>query len=334
MIRFEVGTEDLLHSRFAISPAFELDSLLRLLQWGGRLPTKSASRLREDFETLRRETDLDAVLALQSDKIGADFVVVPSAGLAQTWDDDLAAIRATPLAQARADIAHCLAAAPQPSARARAVLDAPDVVERLAGALDVAYRVLLAPDWLQLRAICERDVAHRAGVLGRAGWAAAIADLHSSMRWRGDGIELSGFGAEDQVVPVAGSGLLLIPSAFIWPHVAVCSARDWPKSLVYPARGIAVLWETGEPPAPGALADLVGRSRAVILAALDSPAGTTHLARSLGMATGAVGDHLAVLRRAGLVGRARDGRVVLYARTAMGDALVAGAGAADSAMRA
>ena len=326
MIRFEVGTEDLLHSRFAISPAFELDSLLRLLKRGGRLPAASATRLRTAFESLRRETDLDAVLALQSDAIGADFVAAPPAGLAQTWDDDLAAIRATPIARARAEIATCLAAAPPAGPRARAVLDSPDVVARLAEALDVAYRVLLAPDWLQLRAICERDVVHRAGVLGRAGWAAAIADLHASARWHDDGIELSGFGAEKQVIPLAGNGLLLVPSAFIWPLSAAHTARDWPKTLIYPARGVAALWETGGPSTPGALADLVGRSRAVILTALDSPAGTTHLARSLGMATGAVGDHLAVLRRAGLVERARDGRVVLYVRTAVGDAVVAGAG--------
>ena len=178
MIRYEVGTEDLLHSRFAISPAFELDSLLRLLKRGGRLPTESASRLRTDFENLRRETDLDAVLALQADNLGPDFTASPSAGLAQTWEDDLAAIRATPPDRARAEIAACLAAGPPggPHSAARAVLDAPDVVPRLAAVLDQAWHTLLAPDWARLRAICERDVVHRAGVLGRAGWAAAFAD--------------------------------------------------------------------------------------------------------------------------------------------------------------
>jgi len=334
VIRFEVGTEDLLHSRFAIAPAFELGSLLRLLAGGGRLPTSSASRLRSDFESLLRETDLDLVLALQSDRVGADFVAPPPVGLAQSWEDDLAVIRATPLPQARAEIAYCLAAQPAASTSAtatdaaadtpmRARLDAPDVVARLAEALDRAWRVLLAPDWRRLRAICERDVVHRAGVLGRAGWSTAIADLHTALRWHDDGIEVSGLSAGHHVIPLDGSGLLLVPSAFIWPHAAAHTSGDWPKTLIYPARGIAALWETPESQAPGALTDLVGRSRALILAALESPAGTTHLARSLGMTTGAVGDHLAVLRRAGLVQRARDGRVVLYARTAVGDALVA-----------
>jgi DNA-binding transcriptional ArsR family regulator len=323
VIRFEVGTEDLLHSRFALSPVFELDSLLRLLDGGRRLPTASASRLRPAYEALRRTTDLDAVLALQAGRVGADFVAPPPAGLAQTWEDDLAAILTTPLEQARAEIAVCLAERPATDPAVLALLDAPDVVPRLAEALDRAWHVLLAPDWPQLRAICERDVVHRAGTLGRAGWAAAIADLHKAMRWHEDGIELSGFSTEKQVISLGGKGLLLVPSAYIWPHAASHSSPDWPKTLIYPARGIAALWETPEAQPPGALADLLGRSRARILGALESPAGTTHLARSLGMATGAVGDHLAVLRRAGLVQRARDGRVVLYVRTAVGDALVA-----------
>ncbi|WP_242432065.1 helix-turn-helix domain-containing protein [Streptomyces avermitilis] len=66
----------------------------------------------------------------------------------------------------------------------------------------------------------------------------------------------------------------------------------------------------------------MGRSRARLLAALETPASTTQLAKSLDMAVGAVGDHLTVLRRAGLLRRARSGRSVLYHRTALGDSLL------------
>src|SRR5262249_30270850 len=97
----------------------------------------------------------------------------------------------------------------------------------------------------------------------------------------------------------------------------------WPAALIYPARGIAALWEAPATATSGALSALVGRTRAVLLAALDQPASTTQLARSLGLATGAVGDHLATLHRAALLTKARSGRSVLYRRPPLGDALVA-----------
>lgn len=97
--------------------------------------------------------------------------------------------------------------------------------------------------------------------------------------------------------------------------------------MVYPARGTAALWGEQETvPQPDALTALVGRARARLLVALDAPASTSHLARSLAMAPGAVGDHLAILRGAGLLVRARSGRSVLYRRTPLGEALVAGSG--------
>ncbi|RRQ88526.1 ArsR/SmtB family transcription factor [Streptomyces griseofuscus] len=327
MLRFEVSVEGLLRSRFALSPAMELSALLRSLAGRNRpLPRAWADRLRPAFERLRRETELDAFLALHTARSGADFVAPPPRGLGQTWADDLAAIRAIPAAAARSEL---VAAAARPlgrDPRVRAVLDSADAVPRIAEAMDLAWRELLAADWPQLRAICERDVVHRVGVIGEHGWAAAIESLHPGIVWRAGGIEL-GFFPRGGTVRLVGDGLLLIPSVCVGPSVAAHLADPWPRTLVYPARGTAALWDTPEAaPGPDALTALVGRARARLLVALDAPASTSHLARSLAMAPGAVGDHLAVLRAAGLLVRARSGRSVLYRRTPLGEALVGGSG--------
>ncbi|MDJ0341213.1 DUF5937 family protein [Streptomyces sp. H10-C2] len=326
MRRFEFGTDDLLRSRFALSPAFELCNLLRLLEGRTRqrLPAAWSARLKPVFRQLRRDTDLDAALALHNRTFGADFVALPPSGLAQTWEDDLAATRATTLPEARREIALCLAARPASDPRVLAVLRGADVVARIADAMDQAWHGLLARDWPQLRAICERDVIHRVGQLGRSGWAAALDGLHSDVRWRDGGIDIvKTSSAAASVTTLAGEGLLLIPSVFVWPGLATHTDDPWPKAIIYPARGTAALWETPESVAPDALAGLLGRSRSRLLAALDQPASTTQLAQSLRLAPGAVGDHLAVLRNAGLLHRARSGRSVLYYRTPLGDALAA-----------
>ena len=53
-----------------------------------------------------------------------------------------------------------------------------------------------------------------------------------------------------------------------------------------------------------------------------APATTSQLVAQLGMSLGGVGGHLAVLRAAGLVNRARSGRSVNYVATPLGDALL------------
>lgn len=324
MLRFEAAAEDLLRSRFALSPAFELTNLLWALERRTqRLPGTWAARLLPTFERLRRETDLDAAIALYTPHFGADFVAMPPKGLTQSWADDLAVIRATPQEQAHTEIAQVLAAGPIRSARVREVLRAPDVVERIAAALDQAWHELLAPDWPQLRAICERDVVHRVGVIGQHGWEAAIHELHSSVRWHAGGIEVRSVKVGN-TVKLGGEGLLLIPSVFAWPNVSAHLQAPWPKTLIYPARSTAALWEAPHT-APNALGALLGHSRARLLIALHTPASTSQLARALGMTTGAVGDHLAVLRNAGLLSRARSGRSVLYRRTSLADVLVSSA---------
>jgi DNA-binding transcriptional ArsR family regulator len=97
----------------------------------------------------------------------------------------------------------------------------------------------------------------------------------------------------------------------------------WQPTLIYPARGIATLWDDGAH-APDGLARLLGATRAAALIDLDAPRSTTELARRLSISAAGASHHLAALRDAGLISRRRDGRTVLYVRTATGDALVRG----------
>ncbi|HLJ98972.1 MAG TPA: DUF5937 family protein, partial [Streptosporangiaceae bacterium] len=157
------------------------------------------------------------------------------------------------------------------------------------------------------------------------GWATALDGLHPNLSWRDGHIEVTSLTPE--TIDLAGRGLLFVPSVFIWPRLASRSEPPWPPALVYPARGVAALWEKQKPGT--GLAQLIGSTRAAILAALDEPASTTQLAAMLGQTIGATGDHLAVLRATGLTASARSGRSVLYIRTAVGDALVASATARD-----
>ncbi|HZM75969.1 MAG TPA: DUF5937 family protein [Candidatus Limnocylindrales bacterium] len=323
MIRFEVGADDLLHSRFAVSPLFELDSLLRILAGIGhkRGPAPLVDSLRPAYEKLLARTDLRAIEALFSATYGPTFIAPPPRGMAQTIDDDLKAMRATPLETARAEIAQGLSYRPCSDPAVLAILNSADVVSRFASTLEECWHELLAPRWPRLRAVCERDVVHRSAELSRAGWAAALAGLNRKVRWNDGGIELRRSFHHDPI-PLGGKGLLFIPSVFVWPEVAMHYDEPWPKAIIYPARGVAALLQVGTAASHDALSDLIGRTRARLLLALASPASTTQLARVCGLAVGAVGDHLRVMLRAGLLHTARSGRSVIYSRTRFGDTLI------------
>lgn len=322
MLHVQVTQTDLARSRFAISPLWELLHVLRRLDRPGGFDRALApwlERIRRRHRTLRAHLDLRLVSALQPPGYGADFLGPPPSGLATTIDDLLDAVRRTPADQAHADVRRALQRGPVDPG-VRAVLVGPDVTDRVADVLAGAWEQLLAPDWPVLRALLERDVVHRAERLVTGGWASALADLHPRLRWRDDHIDVARL--RERVVELDGQGLLLIPSVFLWDRLAVAVDPPWPPAIVYPARGMAAVWEPGRGTAEG-LRRLVGAARAQLLLALDEPASTSQLARTQGLSVGGVGDHLAVLRASGLVTRARSGRSVLYHRTPVGDALVA-----------
>ena len=190
---------------------------------------------------------------------------------------------------------------------------------RLLGALP---RRALAADALAARA--RRAVPRRA----RSPTAARRGCSATSTRrvsWR-DGVLNVGGSCEGEL-DLDERGLLLMPSVFVWPKVTALTVEPWQPTLVYPARGIGMLWSPERIERPG-------RARAARRA---HPGGrcsarSTRRARrrnwraQLGLSAGGVSQHLGVLRDAGLVCGRRVARSVLYLRSAEGDALVEASG--------
>lgn len=332
MLRFEVTADDLAASRFAVSPLWELENVLRLLFHGTRHVSTTAwvRAARPRFAALRRRLPRLAVLGVLTSgrRYGPDFICPAPSGLAVDVPGQLAEVRSTPRAVVRDEVGLLLRETTPPSADVAALLCRDDLAAIVADLLAECWEALVAPDWPLLRAVLERDVVHRAGSLTTHGWAGALADLHPRVRWHDGGIEIDRF-LPDQRHELAGHGLMLIPSVFVWPRIAVSTgSAGWPPYLAYPARGVGELLAPGDAAsAGGGLAELLGRNRARVLVALETPSSTSQLVRSLGLTLGGAGGHLRVLRTAGLVDRSRQGRSVLYRRTPLGDALVAGADA-------
>ncbi len=337
-LRIQVSNEDLTTSRFALSPLWELTHALRLL---ARPPAESVLRpwlvrARDRYRALVREADIGVINALSPPGSGADFLAPVPAGVSTTIGDLLDQVRSTPPKQAQREVAKALRQQPT-DPRIERILTGDGVAGYVADVLAAAWQALLEPEWPTLRAILERDVVYRAGHLTSRGWATALGDLHPELSWEQGRIVLRRMpGYEDAAL--GGRGLLFVPSVFVWPKLALGLDPPWPPSLIYPARGVAALWEQpgrargggsrgGGSRAGTALDRLLGPSRAAILIALEEPASTTQLVATLGQSLGGIGDHLAVLREAGLVSGARSGRSVLYRRTPVGDALAAAEGA-------
>jgi DNA-binding transcriptional ArsR family regulator len=324
-LRIEVRNEDLTMTRFALSPLWELIHALRLLAGEPLQRDESVlrpwlARARDRYLALARETDIGVILALHPPGWGVDFLSPVPAGLYTTIGDLLAQVRSTPADQAHREVAEAMRRQPAVDPRIERILVSDQVAEYAADVLAAAWQALLEPEWRTLRAILERDVVYRAGQLASRGWAAALTDLHANLSWRRGCIELSRWPG-DEDAELAGRGLLFVPSVFVWPRLALTLDPPWPPALIYPARGVAALWERPGLASSDALGRLLGASRAAILLALEEPASTSQLAATLGQSLGGIGDHLAVLREAGLISRARSGRSVLYRRTPVGDAL-------------
>ncbi|MEU3725848.1 DUF5937 family protein [Streptomyces sp. NPDC031705] len=326
---YRFAPADLLRCRFAISPRWETAEAVRVLL----LPRRHAyhlpwlSRIRSAAAGL----DLRPLWLLMPAKgHNPDLLSPPPSGPSVTIEEELARVRAAagdPEA-AREDLRRSLACTPgalESAIGARMLEDPARAVQELADLYERAWEALVAPHWPRLRALLEADILFHSRRLAAGGLEALFEGLHPDLRWHGGSQTLTIERPSHHDRELGGQGLLLMPSAFVWPEVVGGYDPPWQPTLVYPARGIGALWTAAAGPAPQALAGLLGRGRAEVLCALHEPASTTALAHRLGLAPSTVSAHLKALRAAGLLLAFRQGHQVLYERTPLGIALTSSA---------
>lgn len=323
MAVYRVGARDqLLRVRFAVSPLWETLAAVRALvdddhrryqePWLDAVGPDAVERLR-----------LEPLVALQWPKgYVPDFLTPPPEGPTPRLRDQLALVRATPVDRVAAELQRRLEGEPGTAAAVEPLLAHPARArERLADLMQTAWRELVAPFWPRIRALLDGEVDARSRTLARHGLRRLFDELHPRIRWTDDGVVCDRPGDDD--VDLDERGLVLMPSAFVWPAVASIVDPPWQPTIAYPARGIAELWRSPDPP-PHALARLLGPTRAMLLASLDEPRSTTTLAALTELSAAGVSRHLLVLRDAGLLHSRRRGHEVRYRRTALGDSILRG----------
>lgn len=320
LLRF--GPQDLLRCRFAVSPLWETTAAIRTLAEPGR-QVHHLPWLRQVQPELER-LELAPLLALQP-RVGytPDFLTPPPTDPVTDFAGELARVRHTPLDQVAAELARCARERQDDPSQAVMALaaDPAAALALLTDLLDCCWAVLLAPRWPRLRDLLDADIAYHARRLADGGLERLFTDLHPQVRWRDGTLRVAIRAAARR--DLAGEGLVLLPSAFNWPAVTVMLDPPWQPTLIYPARGVAALWQPAATTPPAALGRLLGRTRAELLLALAEPASTSALARRLGRSPATVSEHLAILRDTDLVTATRARHQVLYERTPLGIALTA-----------
>ena len=328
MIRLTIDSAGLARTRFVVSPLHEaVNTLMAASALNSRTgPYAWVGRSRR---VLRREKlELLSGLALERDGgYIPDFLSPHPPGPGPEVAEQLEAVRRTDPERVRAELetvrrgitAANLVGRPVPDVVLRTLERGPrHFAERIADELGRYWELALAPYWPDARAVLDAEIDQRGRFLARHGSGALFNSLAPQLSWSDGLIQLE---SRFEVALPARTVLLMPTLVSRRIHVILDTVDGCHRAptLMYPIdRPVAV------PRTPGpALAQLLGPTRADLLAALVDPATTAALAARHFLSAGTVSYHLGVLHRSGLVSRVRRGREVLYRRTPRGEELLA-----------
>lgn len=323
MIRIEIDEPTLARTRIAISPLGELVCGLALLDRNpDRVPWPYEAWAARARHILRTDPAVTPVhLYARLGPVSPDLFSPIPPGSLPSITDELDVLRATPAELVEEQFAKHYPDG-EPDFLRPFRVDRVAAFGALADGLTAYWDAAIAPYWPAMRAALDEEVLLRARALAADGPDALLSKLHDRIRWERPVLTL--VKPLEQSIEAVDQRLLLVP--LIFSRGALVCSSDHPDVMMvtYQSRGAAVLAEAQAVTAldHDRLAILVGRGRAAVLRALTTPATTTGLATTLGLAASTVSEHLSGLQAAGVVHRRRAGRRVLYGLEPAGVALV------------
>ncbi|MFI6779990.1 DUF5937 family protein [Micromonospora sp. NPDC050276] len=304
--------------RLAISPASEVTSWLRaaLSRFGHPVHGDPGPAARAALR--HPDVALVAELMTPPGRLGytPDLLTPkpPLGPLDAAFEQQLAATAATPADEVAVQVNERFPAGRIP-ARVRTAVEDGTLARRVTNGLRHFWRAALAEQWPAVRTALEAELALRATTMATAGVGSMLNSLHPKVGWTGSSLTVDS--SYRITTALTGAELVLAPSALAWPQLSTQLCDEGNAVLVYPVGA----GPTGQRRADR-LGDLVGVSRAAILADLDVPRSTGQLSERHRLAPATVSYHLGVLLRSGLVVRTRERHSVLYRRSDHGDGLV------------
>ncbi len=329
LLRLHFTVEDLakVHVATKLDPLWETTLGLQQLTTTSRSPAVYRAGRRRATE-LVRERQLSGLIRLLTTLVPdsgyyPDFLTPLEAaeGLAAGLD----AVRATPLQSVRREVRQLADTTTLPQASVPWLRDLMrgdrDRMTDLTSALRAAHDVLTtASQEATAEALVEADRDRRATALREGGVHGLLRSLAPIGRWQSPVLHVNY--PVDRDIHLAGRGLRLVPSYFCWRMSIALADPGLEPVLVYPVHHREPGLSSNSLPSP--LIDLLGRTRAHVLAAVRDTATTGELALRLSVSPASASEHVHVLTAANLVRSQRVGNQVLHTLTPLGAAVLNG----------
>ncbi|GGJ49921.1 ArsR/SmtB family transcription factor [Deinococcus roseus] len=323
MIRIKVSPLDLSRVRFAFSPLWECVASFMVYQSPGfhalHLPwIKEARKLLGDFDTTLLEALIPRQLGNPPYYI-PDFLTPPPLTPFPVFEEEVKQILQTSTAQVVYELNKlCSLRETRPEVIDAFLLEPELHLQKLVDTLRAYWDRVMAPYWVKVQVFLENDVLVRSRTLALEGPEQLFSGIDPTIRYE-DGHVLIDRGRHEDS-DARGRGIVLVPSAFVYPKSMSICEEPWQPTLFYPARGVGLLWGSAPAENHDQLEILLGNSCAKVM--LNLPATTLELTERLHLAPGAISHHLGRLKNLGLAEPQRMGRFVYYRLTPRGNGLL------------